>query len=386
MSLFATVHEKCLNSARRDFRKYIFHQFCLFIHKLTNMLWIMSNLNIAKFLRGIFSHWPLKCSSFVITVYFEHICMESSNTQTVQWHFGLVVLLFDTKTLERMFGYVGQYLQSLVIPCNFKIWILLPYNFLYFWLQVVNLMRNNDKNQNLDQICNENLMSIITLMLATWLKKAHPIGVAKIKMKPTKVIWIGVLAHGYRLKNPRLAKLCTAIGVITIDMEIPNVWSYFSGEIHERSLDIPIPGIAIAIRLAHTALIPWIAAFFDATSKLLYWSSTNWIPFFNSLGINVNENGTLNLHFNRNLEFLAYCIRIIGMLIQFAAATATRGTNRPTKGFIFFVSRFNVRAVVNAPPVAITYDVRSWLVKLNKMFLKWFKLLGRMWICLTLCQ
>lgn len=82
----------------------------------------------------------------------------------------------------------------------------------------------------------------------------------------------------------------------------------------------------------------------------------------------MNENETLNLHFNRNLEFLAYCIRIIGMLIQFAAATATRGTNRPTKGFIFFVSRFNVRAVVNAPPVAITYDVRSWLVKLNKMF------------------
>lgn len=69
--------------------------------------------------------------------------------------------------------------------------------------------------------------------------------------------------------------------------------------------------------------------------------------------------------------------------MQLAAATATTGTNRPTNGFIFcivkrncvklcsiimksywchtFVSRFNPRAVVKAPPVAITYDVNSWL-------------------------
>lgn len=77
-----------------------------------------------------------------------------------------------------------------------------------------------------------------------------------------------------------------------------------------------------------------------------------------------------------------YWRRIIGMLMQLAAATATSGTKRPTNGFKFwrkesvfimnsvgsqhqswltFVRRFRLSAVVNAPPVAITYDVSNWL-------------------------
>lgn len=47
--------------------------------------------------------------------------------------------------------------------------------------------------------------------------------------------------------------------------------------------NIPIPGIAIPIRLNTTALIPWNAAFFELASSELFSSSTNETPFCSSL-------------------------------------------------------------------------------------------------------
>lgn len=47
-----------------------------------------------------------------------------------------------------------------------------------------------------------------------------------------------------------------------------------------------------------------------------------------------------------------YCIRIQGILMQFAAATATSGTKRPKIGLIFLVARLSESAVAKAPPVA----------------------------------
>lgn len=54
-----------------------------------------------------------------------------------------------------------------------------------------------------------------TLILAIWLKNAQPNGVAKINMKPTKPVWMGALANGYRRNRPLFANVCTTIGVIT---------------------------------------------------------------------------------------------------------------------------------------------------------------------------
>jgi hypothetical protein len=51
----------------------------------------------------------------------------------------------------------------------------------------------------------------------------------------------------------------------------------------------------------------------------------------------------------------------MGMLIQFAAATAQNGTNRPMIGGANFEREFKPSAVTKAPPVAHTYDVASWL-------------------------
>lgn len=50
--------------------------------------------------------------------------------------------------------------------------------------------------------------------------------------------------------------------------------------------------------------------------------------------------------------WVTYCIRIQGMLMQLAAATATSGTRRPTSGFMFLTALFSDSAVARAPPVA----------------------------------
>ncbi len=44
------------------------------------------------------------------------------------------------------------------------------------------------------------------------------------------------------------------------------------------------------------------------------------------------------------------------MLTQFAAATAAKGTKRPTNGGALFTKLFRLKAVVRAPVVANTYD------------------------------
>lgn len=46
--------------------------------------------------------------------------------------------------------------------------------------------------------------------------------------------------------------------------------------------------------------------------------------------------------------------RIIGMLMQLAAATAQKGTNRPIRGGANLVRELRPRAVTSAPPVAQT--------------------------------
>lgn len=49
------------------------------------------------------------------------------------------------------------------------------------------------------------------------------------------------------------------------------------------SVYLPMPGVAMAIRLIMTALIPWNAAFFDSQPSGLYFSSTRAMPFCSSL-------------------------------------------------------------------------------------------------------
>lgn len=47
-----------------------------------------------------------------------------------------------------------------------------------------------------------------------------------------------------------------------------------------------------------------------------------------------------------------YFDRIIGMLTQLAAATAQKGTNRPSKGGALLTKLFSPSAVIKAPEVA----------------------------------
>lgn len=54
-------------------------------------------------------------------------------------------------------------------------------------------------------------------------------------------------------------------------------------------------------------------------------------------------------------------MRMQGILMQLAAATATSGTRRPINGFMFFTALFSVSAVPSAPPVARQYEVSSCL-------------------------
>lgn len=141
---------------------------------------------------------------------------------------------------------------------------------------------------------------------------------------------------------------------------------------------IPIPGIAIAIRLAITALIPWYAAFFDETSKLLYLSSTKLIPLFSSLKIAE----TILIHIRYKLSYFyltefASSVCLCNWLLR-QRQLEPNGQSMDSFSGIYdlniivcffyyilyyhtFVSRFSPRAVVKAPPVAITYDVKSWL-------------------------
>jgi hypothetical protein len=57
----------------------------------------------------------------------------------------------------------------------------------------------------------------------------------------------------------------------------------------------------------------------------------------------------------------AYLDRIIGMLTQLAAATAQKGTNRPSSGGALLTRLFRPIAVTKAPEVAKAYDVLSCL-------------------------
>ena len=51
----------------------------------------------------------------------------------------------------------------------------------------------------------------------------------------------------------------------------------------------------------------------------------------------------------------------MGILTQFAAATAQKGTNLPINGGMTETNRFNPSAVTSAPVVAQTYEVASCL-------------------------
>ena len=58
-------------------------------------------------------------------------------------------------------------------------------------------------------------------------------------------------------------------------------------------------------------------------------------------------------------------LRIMGILIQFAAQHATKGTILPTNGGNFFTIALRPKAVPKAPPVAQTYEVpRSGILKI----------------------
>ena len=57
------------------------------------------------------------------------------------------------------------------------------------------------------------------------------------------------------------------------------------------------------------------------------------------------------------LPFFSSNCLINGILTQFAAATAQKGTNRPINGGACFTRAFSPRAVTKAPVVAATYDV-----------------------------
>ena len=60
---------------------------------------------------------------------------------------------------------------------------------------------------------------------------------------------------------------------------------------------------------------------------------------------------------NTQLPFFNSNCLISGILTQFAAATAQKGTNRPIKGGECLTNELSPRAVTNAPLVAATYDV-----------------------------
>lgn len=54
-----------------------------------------------------------------------------------------------------------------------------------------------------------------------------------------------------------------------------------------------------------------------------------------------------------SIPFWSSNILMKGIFTQLAAATAANGTNRHTRGGAFRNSRFRLRAVITAPPVAI---------------------------------
>ena len=101
-------------------------------------------------------------------------------------------------------------------------------------------------------------------------------------------------------------------------------------------LNLPIPGEAIPIRLRMTWVMPHLAAVDDFPTTF---------PFSSVRGI----------------PSLISCILINGMLTQLAAATAAKGTKRPTRAGIDFVRLFRPKAVTRAPEVASTYEVPSCL-------------------------
>lgn len=77
---------------------------------------------------------------------------------------------------------------------------------------------------------------------------------------------MGAFANGYRRNRPLFANDCTTIGVITVKKKQQTMESleksFFGGfcmDVIERSNSeyIHIPGVAIAIRLIITALMPW---------------------------------------------------------------------------------------------------------------------------------
>ena len=55
---------------------------------------------------------------------------------------------------------------------------------------------------------------------------------------------------------------------------------------------------------------------------------------------------------------------IMGMLMEFAAQTAAKGTSLPTRGGRFLTRALRPRAVPSAPPVAARYEVARvvWLM------------------------
>lgn len=95
---------------------------------------------------------------------------------------------------------------------------------------------------------------------------------------------------------------------------------------------LPIPGLAIAILLNTTAVIPVAAAFLEIPSRL-FSSSKRTTPFRSSL-LKFSK-GKYFYYFTLNLHILTYCNLIIGTLIQLAAETAANGTSLPISGFKF---------------------------------------------------
>ena len=72
---------------------------------------------------------------------------------------------------------------------------------------------------------------------------------------------------------------------------------------------------------------------------------------------------------------------IMGMLMELAAPTATKGTKRPTSGGSVLTAAFSPSAVASAPPVAARYEETSVLCgicespALSKKHQYWLELL-----------
>lgn len=89
-----------------------------------------------------------------------------------------------------------------------------------------------------------------------------------------------------------------------------------------------MPGAAMVIREITTWAMPMAAALWEWPTSLWFLSCTE-------------------------MPWMSSCCRIIGILTQFAAATAAKGTQRHTKGGALFVHMFMPTAVATAVVVAV---------------------------------